>query len=766
MHKVRENNNGSFSVGKTWVLDDLSAIQSYSNLVPTNLEEQQAKERAGGTGFVITIQKPYYWQASTPKEKDFFIFSLIKIYKKYTAGKLPQLVGFEASELEQLGGSTVGSPAPPNRPSPRAPSAPGVPRVPGAGMINGSPSPDPSTLGGERLLTTPQLSQNRDTSRDRRERPSQEHRPSQERTFIPNGDPRSRPIQEQRYRSESEARPRPSQESSLRNESEMRSRPSQERVLRRTDSDDRIPAVPGQFPSSDFVRNLRPQASQNHMNGKRSDSPSGSSGLSGELAQPQSNLRKIATAQSTESFRNTSESQSSRYQSSSQRPSEERIRPNGLFTGSSRSDSSEFQRPSTSSNSRAPSNLSNGSVPEGTVGDQAAHYQRPPTSAPLFNQSQNGLLPGTRANFPSVLSPGFRGHELQRPSEVDDSKHRDAGLSRSDNQPQTSLVNGNHTQNATEQSPQPRNEPSLPETVKEKLPNEEAANVSNPPPSTPEPQPEEEVHRPGLGPMIKAKKSNKEIASTFRKAATSYNAFKPRAGGAAEKLQNAKEGPGNEPDGVTGVVPAPSLLRGASQDQVKSPNLDQARTDSPVPTDSVQQQQLPDHSQPATKSSSPEMPRQPPVVRISTPPTKRPSSNEAPRAESLDVPPSPPEKDERRRKRKSDHSAKYAKALGIHPNLLEGRTFEIESVLNDFGWGEESTERNTFDELQSGIRKELARVEAGSWLGVIENHDERISAVGEMMDRVIVECEEFDCLLTLYNVELGVSEVYMPSNPC
>ena len=760
MHKVRENNNGTFSIGKTWVLDDLTAIQSYTNLVTNGPEEQQAKERAGGIGFVVTIQKPYYWQASTPKEKDFFIFSLIKIYKKYTAGKLPQLHGFEVSELEQLGGGSLGSPAPPSRPSPRAPNVPGVPRAPGAGINSGTPSPNPSTLGGERLLTTPQLNQNRETSRGPREGPSQE------RPFIPNGDLRSRPSQEHQNRSGSETRSRPSQESSLRNESDTQSRPSQERVLRSTDSDDRIPHVPGQFPSSDFVRNLKPQNSQNRINGQRSDSPSGSS-FGGESAQPQPHLRKTAGAQSTDSFRNTSESQSSRYLPS-QRPSEERIRPNGAFTASSRSGSSELQRPSTSGNSRAPSNFSNGSAPEAIARDQAAPYQRPPTSAPLFNQNQKVHGNGVKQIHPSILSPGFRGNDTQRPvqtiSQADEKNGRELGSSRSEKDSQTSLVNGSRTQHSAEQSQQLQNGSSLPVTAVETPTTRETPPMATPPPSTPEPQPEAEPHRPGLGPMIKAKKSNKEIAATFRKAATSYNAFKPRAGGAAERLQNAKEkeGLGNEPDGITGVVPAPSLLRGASQDQVKSPNLDQIESErslAATPPLLTHQPQALELFEPPSQSLSPNKTRETPIVKISTPPTKRPNSIEAPRVEA-DKPPPTPEKDERRRKRKSDHSAKYAKDLGIHPSLLEGRTFEIESVLNDFGWGEESTERNAFEELQSGIRKELAHVEAGSWLGAIENHDERVAAVGEMMDRVVAECEEFDCLLTLYNVELGVSKVF------
>ena len=95
----------------------------------------------------------------------------------------------------------------------------------------------------------------------------------------------------------------------------------------------------------------------------------------------------------------------------------------------------------------------------------------------------------------------------------------------------------------------------------------------------------------------------------------------------------------------------------------------------------------------------------------------------------------------------------------MQPSLLEGRTFEIEDVLNDFGWTKGSSEKLAFDELQASVRQELSYVEAGSWLGAVENNDDRVVLVSEMMDRVMTECEELDCLLTLYNVELGVCQV-------
>lgn len=106
MHKARENNDGSFSIGKTWMLDDLVSIQSYTDLPATTQLEQQQKQWASNVGFVVTIGKPYYWQAANYKERDFFIASLVKIYKKYTGGRVPKLIGFDERQRQMLIGDT------------------------------------------------------------------------------------------------------------------------------------------------------------------------------------------------------------------------------------------------------------------------------------------------------------------------------------------------------------------------------------------------------------------------------------------------------------------------------------------------------------------------------------------------------------------------------------------------------------------------------------------------------------------------------------
>ncbi len=249
--------------------------------------------------------------------------------------------------------------------------------------------------------------------------------------------------------------------------------------------------------------------------------------------------------------------------------------------------------------------------------------------------------------------------------------------------------------------------------------------------------------------MIK-KKSKKEIASQFRKAAVAANASKPRPGLQAGNEKNVSG------DGITGVFQAPSLLKGVSQDDVRSVTPDQ-KADS-RPSTPQQGKEVP----PVKVITSPAKPVVPPPPELNLPiaPEKPLLVTQKSEIKKPEVPPM----DERRKKRRSDHSARYAKALGIHPSLLEGRTFEIESVLDDFGWGDEGRERTTFEDLEADIRRELTRVEAGSWLGAIENNDDRTAAVGDLMDKVVTECEELDCLLTLYNVELGVNTLFFPPN--
>lgn len=691
MHKARENTNGTFSIGKTWVLDDLEVIESFTNAVPQTAEEQQNKSRAGPTGFIVTVQKPYYWKANTAKEKDFFIFSLIKIYKKYTGGKLPQLIGFSSQELDQLGGASGPQNGVPPAARPNI-SAGGSARV---------PSQEPPVI---REIPV-------ENSRERRQRPSQE-RSSQE-----------RPSQE-----------RPSQERPP-EERVLHSVVGQHRSVRSAGSSERI-HVPGAFPSTDSIQDPSPQSSQHQLRTKRSESPA----LHNVVSQPKS-LRPSA-GQSTDSFQSGREIQPAPLQQSS-RSSNERVGQNGTYTAGS---ASAAARPIIAQDR-----------PVTAVKDipASAPYAKEPTAAKQatalnFNLGLNETSPdqATSIKGSQVLRNGNMRDNSAPGRDLSQGAHGPLSLNQSES-------SGDHFPKETRPTTASSHVAQTSQTINQEVISTDPAaiddsistlqpSVTKFPPTPPPETPTEEEHRPGLGPMIK-KKSTTDVASKFRKAATAYNAFKPRAGGAAEKLANDKTTSG---DGITGVFQAPSLLKGISQDDVR-PATPKLSLDN--------------------RPSTPDVRKDIPIVQVTTSPAKpvtpvppEPVSQKPPE----DLPQNTPEsekrspiaekaQDDRRKKHRSDHSAKYAKTLGINPSLLEGRTFEIEEVLNDFGWGEERSGRTTFEELETGIRKEIARVEAGSWLSAVENNDERVGAVADMMDRVITECDELDNLLTLYNVELG-----------
>ncbi|SLM35964.1 Exocyst complex, component 1/SEC3 [Lasallia pustulata] len=613
VHKARENSNGSFSIGKTWALDDLTAIESFVDARPTTAEEEQRKQWAGTLGFLVTIQKPYYWQANTAKEKDFFIGSLIRIYRKYTGGRLPQLCGFDPQEFGQLAGGQ-----------------------------------------GQQSRAAQVLSARRDITADNRQLPStRESRPP---TVIQRGSDRD-------Y------------------SNEPQQRPHQEQIPRNVESEDLMPKVPGQYPSSEFLRNLNPQNSRPQLRTPQSESSTSSITRSNRPTEPvqadNQSSRTLEGTQSIDSFRSASDRQREEVPPSSQ-SSLERLQPNENMASSYTRDMMSQQR----------SNSPNRSVFGDRFSTPAA--TREPSKDDMYEPLRSQVMPKT-----------------------DDSQSPDSKESHDNVAPPPPLS----TSTAPTVPPEP------------------------PPEPLPEPK-EEEVHRPGLGPMIK-KKSNKEIASAFRKAATAYTAFRPRPGGAAEKLRGASEVSSNEPDGINAVVPAPSLLRRVSQDSARSLTPDQTlKTTSLAPESRIDVPQVQITSPAAvTTDSTTEGNSEPPAARTPSPekPSKFPENVQ----------------EDRRRKRRSDHSAKYAKALGIDPSLLEGRTFDIDTVLDEFGMDENDGKPKSYEELKANLQKEIARVEMGSWVGGLEQNDERVDSVGRIIDKGIAECEDFDSLLTLYSHELA-----------
>lgn len=291
-----------------------------------------------------------------------------------------------------------------------------------------------------------------------------------------------------------------------------------------------------------------------------------------------------------------------------------------------------------------------------------------------------------------------------------------------------------------------------------------------PPAPIPDPSPSEEPvqspvseddYRPGLGPMFK-RKGQAEVTNKWKKAAGAAKtaaAFKPRAGGALDRLRKMEEQEAG--DGITGVFqapkPAPPSRSTTDESLVKSAT----ERDEPA---AAAVQPINTQVAPPITVSSPLSPT--PVIQKSAEDAMPPPL--APRQASPELPPArtPAEKEEARRKRRrSQYQAKYLSSLGIEASLIDTRALEFDAILSDFGWGGSGVgsvfQNKKLDVIEADLRRELSRAEAGSWLGNgvgMEQKDDRVEQVERLLDKAIQECEELEGLLTLYGVELSVSE--------
>jgi hypothetical protein len=250
--------------------------------------------------------------------------------------------------------------------------------------------------------------------------------------------------------------------------------------------------------------------------------------------------------------------------------------------------------------------------------------------------------------------------------------------------------------------------------------------------------------------MIKKTLGTAEAASKFRKAAAAAGAFKPRVGGAAAKLFAPKEAKtSDEPDGISGVfVPQRPLPKEAPKEAPKQPE--------------VAPKAVPDRLSKERPRISTEVV---PSVTVSSPLSAAPAAllpetedkSLAPSSDAPTLQKAVPEPEVRRKKRRSNQQITNISNLGIDPSLIDEQGLEFEGLLSELGWGSNELSAKNIDSLEHDIKREIARVEAGSWLNHLEQKDDRVEAVERMLDRAIAECDELEGLLTLYNVELGVS---------
>lgn len=665
MHKARENGNGSFSIGKTWPLDELSAVRSYTSSAPGTIEEEQHKQWAGGVGFAVTLGKAYYWQANTQTEKQFFIASLVKIYTKYTGGKYPDLVGFNEKELGDLVGPAQGRARPVAQQQAQPPPSGPVPQPPyGQSPIRGpvrSPSREPA----------------------------------------------------------------------------LRQQPSRDPVQRQS------PMASGGT-SSFTSQSSRPQDRL-----RREGSPSGSMESPGP-GPPQSNLRRLANSnQSQDSF-------STRSDDAASLPPRSRGGMNGTpnvpgrFPERSLTPTS--QRAMTPESGYGGARDISNEVPPVPAPLAIPPERRRPPMPPAGDSAQRG--PNSNESFvPAPLaSPGMRRDDIRpstRGSDRSQPRLREEGritnlpgaindASRSETNkfgaPQSPLVDVNKDEAAMQSS--------APNPI---IPTSQEPTIATPPPAIAAPQEkaDEEDSRPGLGPMIK-KKTKGDVANTFLRAAKTagaFSAFKPRAGGAAERLREAQSKPSEGPDGISGVVPAPFLLRGMSDESMNS-------------TTSVAS--IASTEKTPTRKANENIPE----VKITVPQSNRPSSIEGPTKASQDLVSEKPKVREVKRQRPpAEIMAKEIRAIGVDPVILGDRGGELLTAWEEYGFTPGQGMRTiNVDQMQERMQQDLDKIQTGSeFLKFMDEQDEKIAAIHRGFDEAIAECDELDGLLTLYLVELDVS---------
>ncbi|EED16760.1 Exocyst complex component Sec3, putative [Talaromyces stipitatus ATCC 10500] len=655
MHKARENNDGTFSIGKTWMLDDLTSIQCFSDLPATTPTEQQQKQWASNVGFVVTVGKPYYWQASNYKERDFFIASLVKIYKKYTGGRVPKLIGFDEKQKQALIGDAGQAALRPSTPS--------------------SQGPQPSQAA------------NRAPSREGRN----EQRP---------------PLSE---------------------EQKLRSQRSRDAALRPSPSPGRPPQLPR-------VRDDLPSS----LNSRVSETDRPPKPLYAETPQVVSKGRENSPANIR--------------QRGPPQPEDEKV-PYGVFSNPALDMAREPLRPGTSGSGSAPSipPLTNQSLSldNSMLSGTSSRGDAPPSrGSNVSNRSSRNLEdlpPALRSGSSSGIKNNVSTDSVNISREANEPEPAPTTTSSMPDAPLSQAVS-----ETVESSPVPGSISETPESplqVKAPVePSQPSVTIEKPPtPPIPEETEDSEAHRPGLGPMIK-KKSGKDIAGAFRRAATAYGAFKPRPGGAGERLLAKEKTQTNEPDGITSVVPAP-LLRGLSSESTKP------ATPEPVSNQATPLQESPAQEPPKveiTRVNTDEFPPPPPEVTIEAPADQGPETVEE-KIRSRSVSPA----QERRRRRREDNIAKYCQALGVEVHIVEGTEGYFDEILTDLGWHGRLSDEKKIEDLEADIRREIGRVQATSWLGNIEQQEGKIDQLAKLIDRTIEECEELDGLLTLYSHELS-----------
>ncbi|KAF2675471.1 hypothetical protein BT63DRAFT_436359 [Microthyrium microscopicum] len=674
MHKARENANGSFSIGKTWNFEEVSAVQSFTDFKPQGQDEEQWAQWAGENGFMVTVGKPYFWHTNSMNEKIYFIASLLKVYNKYTSGQLPQLSGFAPRELDEVLAQV-------DQTRSSGPATPSSVQSFGAGAnrVKSPFSPNGSTRGP--ISPVPQPSPPRSG-------PPAQPPPMSARRANFNQDGRSSPA----IQPPDSLRPQ---------------------GLRQATSRDQMRPYGSQTPPTTAGR-ITPQASSIDLAPKREGTPD--------------SLRPGGGGRRGGGFFQPPEAPSSRDGPPS----------NGLGISSNAGGLRAVN------GDRYQANGSSDSLPQ-VVPTPLPERRRPPMASPPLNDSRFGNDSG--AVMPRPLQPSNRSFDQHTPPEPPAMEV-----------PPKSPERMNSRKVSISEKIEKPIEPLR--TTSEVKPIEEVPKASEPeklatPATSPPAEDSDGISRPGLGRMFGGqKKSAKEM---FKSAANAYGAFKPRAGGAAAKILLAgTESKTNEPDGITGVVPAPGLNRTKTTESMKTINSDQNSIQQ-TPTSATATKSLPDLKVTSPKSPDEPMPNALNLSKAApatTTTTNKMSDLQQKAAELQQKSKAEEEEAARRKVRRTPQQLKYLDRLGVDSSLLEGRGLEYEALLEEF-WPQDVWHTKPVENLQAEIRRELSRVQTGSWFEHIALHDEERNAAIKLIDNAVEECDVLEKLLTIYSVELG-----------
>lgn len=711
VHKARENASGTFSIGKTWALDELSHIHMFTGSDPATEQERMEKIWAGETGFIVTLGKPYYLIAQTAKEKDFFIASLIKIYRKYTGGQIPQLTGFLPHQLDQLTGG-----------QPQRPTA--VSALQPAPLLQSMPQsltpPSIPAISEQRLYSpTPQKSAQppQPTSLDHRPPPLR----LDQRTYNRDG-----------------------------------SVPTTSDPLRHP-----APLIPGPFRSpARFAKQT--QSRENIRQGYASDTPvpqpqQGLAASTSSLVPPVTTIKQpfylaaLSDTQTQSSFTNSSRNGSIAEQQTTEGPQMGDV-GNRSIASSQLSD-----RPPT-----AKSDDTTASTRPTTARESPPQRLRPSMPQSDLNGSRDGLNSNTESTFVTPLTtPNADGTEESMSSAaLQDTPKQEPSP------PKNDYFGGDTSRTGKLPVPDPpatanTSVSSLTGTSTATTPIPAIARITEPPSASDATSPK--VSGFPESPLTPGRRI--DVANRFRKAATAANAFKPREGGGAARLRAMQEEnkKGNEPDGITGVVPAP-LLRGMSTDSVGAtgpvtpltpmwgPVGESITTTPPSVSPIVQPESMTTDTstttlqpQPLIESNDLPVPHTNEPIKPKFTDSIRPATPERPRSRS-------PQR--RKRQRQETEISKYCSSLGIDVTLLQGRGADFNDLLTEFGWDGRLASKRKVDDLETDIRREIGRAQAMGWLGHVEQQETKVQELSKAFDLAIEECEELDGLFTLYSHEL------------